>query len=291
MTGARIAIASCKKLPDREVDDMPFVEALAARGAVAETIPWDDAATDWSAFDACVIRTTWDYTARRDEFVAWARRVAATTPIFNPPDIIEWNTHKGYLRQVASGGVPIIDTVWLDRGTDVDLEAVLRERGWQRGFMKPAVGASSESTCRFDRTPEALSRATTHARSVLASHDLLLQPYLESVESEGEASAILIDGVVTHCVRKIPVKGDYRVQDDYGASDELFDASEAFLDIARRAGACAADDLLYARADFLLDGGGHWRLTELELVEPSLFFRHCPEAAEHLATSLLRRLA
>ena len=47
---------------------------------------------------------------------------------------------------------------------------------------------------------------------------------------------------------------------------------------------------LYARVDFLRDHHGNLKLSELEMVEPSLFFRHCPAAADRLAAALCRML-
>jgi hypothetical protein len=129
----------------------------------------------------------------------------------------------------------------------------------------------------------------------------MLQPFLASVTVRGEWSAIFVDGVITHCVRKIPVAGDYRVQDDFGARDERYEptAAERALAVATmqvvhaHAGPCPGADgrpLLYGRTDFLWADDGSCVLTELELVEPSLFFRHSPAAAATLADALLRRV-
>ena len=119
---------------------------------------------------------------------------------------------------------------------------------------------------------------------------MMLQPYVEQVERDGEWSAIFIDGDYSHGVRKVPVAGDYRVQDDFGATDMPATFTVDELALARSIVEAVEADLLYARVDFLRDEHGDLRLTELELVEPSLFFRHAPEAAERLADGLLRRL-
>ena len=129
----------------------------------------------------------------------------------------------------------------------------------------------------------------------------MLQPFLGQVLVRGEWSAIAIDGRIAHCVRKIPVAGDYRVQDDFGARDEPYApsaaeraaAEHAFAVVQRAGGPGPSADgtpLLYGRADFLWDDRGHCVLTELELVEPSLFFRHGPGSAVLLAAALQRRL-
>jgi len=277
-----IALATCAALPAWEVDDRVFHKALASRGIEARQCVWDDPAVDWSVFDLVLIRTTWDYQEKRDAFVAWAENIPV--PLHNPLAIIRWNTHKSYLRDLEARGVPVIPTEWLTRATTVDIATLCRRRGWRRAFLKPCVGATSRETLRFDAGDPAAQR---HADRLLAHEDLMLQPYLSTVETEGELSAIFIDGELTHAVRKVPVRGDYRVQDDFGAKDHLMEFPD--VPLARRVVDAVNDSLLYARADFLVGEEG-LLLTELELVEPSFFFRHARHAADRLADAISRRL-
>lgn len=298
----RLALASCSQVPAWEVDDRPLHAALAARGAEVTQPVWDDPAEAWERFDACLIRTTWDYMDRRPAYVSWAERVAASIPLFNPAAIVRWNTDKRYLADLERQGAQIIPTVWLDVGARPDLAEQLSQRGWSRAFLKPAVGATSRETLRFDADRAGLAAAAAHLERLLAREAMLLQPYLAEVETTGELSAIFIDGEFSHGVRKIPPPGDYRVQDDFGARDLPHRFADAELAQARALldlvpAACPqwkprdGRPLLYARADFLPSGDGRLLLTELELVEPSLFFRHAPQAAERLAEALLGRLS
>lgn len=286
----KIALATCRDLPDWEVDDRPLDAAFRDTGVDLRQPAWDDDSVDWAAFDACLIRTTWDYSLRRDEFVAWARRVATSTRLFNPPEIVRWNTDKRYLRDLETAGVPTIPTIWLERGSRVNIEHVLTEHHWERAFLKPVIGASSSGTLRFATDPAGLRGAQAHLDSLLPAYEMMLQPYYPSVEDEGEYSVILIDGEPTHAVRKVPVAGDYRVQDDYGAHDEPATLDDKEIRVASHAMTAVGMPLLYARADFLRDPDGRLRMNELELVEPSLFFRHGPAAAERLAHATIKRI-
>ena len=291
----RIALATCSNLPSFEVDDRPLIDALEARGAEVHRPSWDDRAVDWRAMDACLIRTTWDYMDRCDEFVAWAERAASLTKLFNSSAVVRWNTDKRYLRELEEDGVACVPTLWLDRGTAPDVGAMARERGWDRAFLKPTVGASASGTFRFETDAAGVGAATEHLAELLPEQSFMLQPYLHSVETAGELSAVIVDGQLTHGVRKVPVKGDYRVQDDYGATDELFEFAPDESALSHRIVDLASErlgerGLLYARVDYLRSEDGELLLNELELVEPSMFFRHAPEAAAALATSLLARL-
>jgi len=288
--GPSIALATCRDLPDWEVDDGPLRAALDAAGAAWADVPWDDGRVDWSSFDAVLVRTTWDYTRRKDEFVAWARRVEAATRLFNPAEVIEWNTDKRYLRSLEAAGVPVIPTIWIERGERPRIAERLAGTGWARAFLKPSVGATAEGTLPFDVDPAGLEAAETHAAGLLAERSVLLQPFLDRVRTEGECSMILVDGEVAHGVRKVPVPGDYRVQDDFGAHDEPWRPGPDDLKLGRRAVDATGFDLLYARVDLIADDQGRLRLTELELVEPSLFLRHGPNTAELLVRALLARI-
>ncbi|MDL2335376.1 MAG: hypothetical protein QFC55_05035, partial [Chloroflexota bacterium] len=106
----RIALATCAALPDLDPDEQLLLEPLRALGVEARAAVWDDATVDWAAFDLVVIRSTWEYASRRDEFVAWTRSVPR---IVNPANVVAWNTDKHYLRDLAAAGVPVVPTDWI----------------------------------------------------------------------------------------------------------------------------------------------------------------------------------
>ena len=296
-----LALATRSDLPTWEVDDRHLHAALNELGVRFEQPVWDDPAVDWRRYQGVLVRTTWDYHDKLPAFRAWCTRVAAVAPLHNPAAVLHWNTHKHYLRELAAVGVPIAPTVWLERGDRVDVAALVRAHGWREAFLKPCVGATARETLRVANTVAGLTAAEQHVARLLPHEDLMLQPFLGEVLVRGEWSAVFVDGVITHCVRKIPVAGDYRVQDDFGARDEPFEPTRAERELAQRTmavahqvgGPCPGADgrpLLYGRADFLWADDGRSVLTELELVEPSLFFRHRPAAAMALARAWLARL-
>jgi glutathione synthase/RimK-type ligase-like ATP-grasp enzyme len=294
---ARLALASCQDLPDWEVDDLPFHRALQARGIEFINPAWDSTDVDWASCEMVLIRTTWDYAERCTEFVEWAESVAQKTLLLNPPQVIRWNTDKHYLRELERGGARLLPTAWLERGTRPDIAALMRSMGGMKGFLKPIVGASARETLRFSVDGPGIAEAQAHCERLLRTESLMLQPYQPSVETQGEFSVLFFDGEPSHGVRKIPVPGDYRVQDDYGASDqpsplnpELLHAARQAIHLAEAALELEDGSLLYGRADFLMDSEGQYCLNELELVEPSLFFRHDPESPDRLARAIQRRL-
>lgn len=295
----RVALVSCVDLPAWEVDDLPLIAALEALGVEVARPAWSDPSVDWAAFDLALLRTPWDYSDQVEAFLAWAHAAAAVTRLEHPPEVLRWNLRKTYLRDLAAAGVPIAPTAFFDAPTDV--AGVMAARGWTSGFLKPVVGASARETLRFSLSSSSarpgwgtLADAQAHVDRVCAVEPLMLQPYLPAVETEGELSLILIDGAPTHAVRKVPVAGDYRVQDDYGAHDEPYPLGGELAALAQATLAATARllpvPLLYARIDALRLPSGALVLNELEIVEPSLFFRHGPDAAARLAAAVVARL-
>ena len=296
----RLALATCSNLPDWEVDDVPFHQAIVNAGIELERPVWDDPKVDWTSFDAVLIRTTWDYQEKQEAFNAWARRISSETRLVNPVDVVVWNTAKTYLRDLEAVGAPLTPTCWLDQGVAVNIGQLMGDMGWEKGFLKPVVGATARETLPFDRSEEGIAKAQAHLDRLLPNESMMLQPFLESVLKEGEYSAIFFGGEFSHGVQKIPVPGDYRVQDDFGASDKphTFDAKDfesvkrieaALLRLVEeRFGGVA---LTYARVDLIRDAQGDLRLNELELVEPSLFFRHDAASPQRLVKVLERSLS
>ena len=137
-----VVVASTRVRSERsDAENRPLVDALEARGARARVEPWD-AAVDWSAADLVAVRTTWDYTGRRDEFLAWASRVAASSVLQNPLPVLEWNSHKRYLVELAEAGVPTVPTRLVPAGTEPE------RLGPGRVVVKPAVSAGGRGTHR-----------------------------------------------------------------------------------------------------------------------------------------------
>ena len=276
-----VALVTARHLPDGDPDDAPLFEAIAAEGLTSRLVAWDDPAFDWAGARLCLIRSTWDYHRRREEFLDWTRRVSEKTRLINPADVVEWNSHKSYLRELEKKGVAIVPTAWFARGESSSLSSVMNARGWEEAIVKPVVSAGGERTLHV--TPENREEGERHFQELVASAETIVQPYMAEVEASGERSMIFIGGELTHSVRKRPILK--RSGDDWLEADPArFTTEEA--EFARRALAASGFETLYARVDMVRDGAGRLHLMELEMVEPTLFFLPEPAAARKLARAL-----
>lgn len=286
MTQPRIAIATCADYPELKGDDALLGETLRERGCEAESVVWDEKGVEWAKFDLCLVRSTWDYHDKYDEFLTWTRRVESASALHNPANLIAWNSNKTYLRQLADAGVPTVPTLWVERGSGIDLERALKERDWEESVVKPVVdlGAKNLRRVRAEDAQEALA-------AVLARQDAMVQPFLPTLESEGELSLIYIEGRFSHAVRKHPAKGDFRVQSIWGGTMAAANAEPQHMDLAQRALAQLSEPPLYARIDLVSDLNGNPALIELELIEPNLYLSTNRDAAKRLADAVVSRLS
>ena len=277
-SSARIALAACAAVRGGLGGEDLLREALADRRVEATWVAWDDPDVDWAAFDAVVLRATWDYPGRVDEFQAWVRQVAIEAALVNPANLVLGNLHKSYLADMGADAVP---TVVVPVGMTVDL-GQLR---WRHLVVKPAVAVGGHGAVRH-ATQADLDALTLADEGAV---DAVVQPYLAGVEGVGETSVVCIGGEPSHAVRKLPAAGEFRIHEHHGGTVEPIPLAAADVAAARRALARLPARPPYARVHLLRDGDRPL-VVELELVEPYLYLEHAPGAAGRLADALLAHL-
>ncbi|MCG5211723.1 ATP-grasp domain-containing protein [Streptosporangium soli] len=256
--------------PDGHDDERETaLAAWAAAGIEGRAVRWDDPAADWAAYEAAVVRSTWDYVERRAEFLAWAHRAAERTRLLNPAPVIERNTDKTYLRDLTA---PIVPTHWTETGLPV----------WDEYVVKPSISAGARDTIRTRDRGE----AERHA-GMLRAHGRtpMIQPYLDMVEAEGETSLLFFNRRFSHAVRRSAMLAGGATAADNAVSTPRDPAPDQ-LELAESVLAGVEGDLLYARVDLVRLAGGAPALIELELTEPYLYLSSSPEAPANLARAL-----
>lgn len=265
-------------------DDALLREALEGKGLRVARTYWDDPTFDWNQTRCAVFRTTWDYFDRFQEFSAWLERTSHQTRLINPTEIIHWNIDKHYLRDLAGDDVQIPPTCFIEPGDQRSLRSIVEDCGWPEMILKPAISGAARHTYRL--TTETVQQLESVFRTLIDGEAMLLQEFQHRVLTDGEVSLMVIGGQFTHAVLKKARPGDFRVQDDFGGTVHAYKADPDEIRFAEQAVARCTPEPLYARVDIIRDNQGQICLSELELIEPELWLRLHPPAADIFAIKL-----
>jgi glutathione synthase/RimK-type ligase-like ATP-grasp enzyme len=283
----RIALVTYDPRPEPSKDaDLPvLVRELTAAGAEARTEHWDDPGADWASYDLAVIRSTWDYSWRAEDFAEWLERCGKLTRLANPVDVVRWNADKRYLGQLAEAGVPTVPTAYLAPGDPIDLPDA------DEYVVKPTSGAGARFAARY--TPAEHPTAVRHVeRMHTEGLTAMVQPYMRAIDAGGERALQFFGGRLLHASRKQAVLAPgtpYDADKHPHPGLTAWQPTESELAVAEKALAAVpgAPDLLYARVDLVDGEDGEPRLMELELVEPNLFLGLHPDSVPHVVRAIL----
>jgi hypothetical protein len=281
----RIAFLTLEDRADFVIDDALAIAELDARGVRVDEVPWLRADVDWRVYEGIVIRTTWDYQRRFGEFMELLDRIEAMAiPLANSASLVRWNARKTYLADLAGRGVRVVPT---ERGRGLSLDDLrgLRERiGADEVVLKPLIGANADDTFWLSaRTDQAELQAIAAS---FQGREWMAQPFVSAILQEGEYSLFYFDGRYSHAVVKRPAPGDFRVQEEHGGLIERWEPDADAKSAAGAALAAIAERPLQARIDLVRMGDGGLALMELELIEPSLYFRMHEDAPGNFADAV-----
>lgn len=279
----RVLLATSDDLPDGEPGGELLVRAFADAGADARWAVWDDAAVDWAGADLVAVRSTWDYETRLEEFLGWARGLPS---LLNGAEVFAWNTHKGYLLDLAAAGVPVVPTELVEGEEDLPRAVA----AWPQAVVKPVVGAGGRGLVVFDGRDGGVPDLD---ESWLGPPPWVVQPLVDSVRTEGERSVFVLGGRAVSAALKTTAADseEVRVHARYGGATRPIDLEPGAVGLAERTVAAAERHLgvhlAYARVDLLRDEDGGLVVGELEVTEPGLYLEHLPgNAAAFVAAAL-----
>ncbi len=265
-------------------DDELLQDALAALGLSSVRINWACPDVDWSMFHCAVFRTTWDYYVRISEFTTWLKHIEPQTRLCNDASLIRWNLDKHYLSDLESQDIPVVPSRFIEAGSTIYLHELLNENGWKEAVLKPCISGGARHTYRINRENAGLVQSTV--QSLITGESFLVQPFIEDVLFSGEVTLMIIDGCFTHAVRKMPKAGDFRVQDDHGGTIHPYEPSQEQIDLAERVMTACPLTPVYGRVDLVWGKDECWRVMELEIIEPELWLRKKPAAADRFARAI-----
>jgi glutathione synthase/RimK-type ligase-like ATP-grasp enzyme len=261
--------------------------ALAQDGVTAVPTSWVDHVESAEAlmrFPLVLATITWGYHRDHDRWIKattlWAR---AGVKVANPASVLGWNSDKAYLKRLADRGVPIAATLWVETPTGADISDAFDRLGTDQIVVKPTVSAGAHQTLK-------LARDEAFHADALPTGPAMIQPYLETIETEGETSLLFFGGRFSHAVNKRPVPGEFRIQVQFGGQYASVEPPEEAMTLARQVLATVDEPLLYARVDMARDASGRWLLMEAELIEPDFYLANDPAKGAAFARAVRERL-
>lgn len=261
-----------------------LTEALEKQGFKVARTNWDNPNFDWTETRFAIFRTTWDYFDRFPEFSKWLDATEKLTQFINPVQLLRWNMDKHYLLELQAQGILIPPTEFIEVGDERSLSEIMAACGWDEFVLKPAVSGAGRHTYRVKAGEGAQHEAVF--RELIAEEAMLLQAFMLNVPTKGEVAFMVIGGKFTHAVLKRAKEGDFRVQDDFGGTLHTYSASPQEIAFAEAAVKACPSLPYYARVDVIWNNEDQLCISELEMIEPELWFRRSPEAAMRLAEVL-----
>ncbi|CAF1148273.1 unnamed protein product [Rotaria sp. Silwood1] len=252
-----------------ENEDIILVQYLQEKDIDIKIEIWTDPDVNWKTYDLIILKSTWDYHYKIDQFYTWLTMLRCQNiRILNPYDIIKWNSDKHYLQHIADAGLNIIPTFWLKKNEKLDLIKYFKVLSTEKLVIKPSISASAVNT--FVYNQDDIIQAIPKIDRLLQEQDFIIQPFMKEIQTMGEWSFIFFNGEFSHSVLKIPKSGDFRVQRSFGGIAHFKSAPNHLIQYVKEYVEIFAKDCLFARIDGL-DIGGQFFLMELELIEPYLF--------------------
>lgn len=276
-------------------DGQRLRDALHDRGHTVDAVRWDAPSVNWEQYDCLIVRSCWQYYTDSDAFRDWIDTVDQDgIHVLNDPDVLRWNIHKSYLRDLARSEVPVVPTKYVDQGSKVDLGTLLDRSGWTDAVVKPAVGTSSHDVWRV-KTPVEPAPATRFGDQ-LSETDVLVQQFMPEVD-EGELSIVFFGGEFSHAYRSVPAPTDFRAHPNFGGTVEPADPPGSIVDDATTVLSATGTELsvdttelVYARVDGVVREE-QFQLMEVELIEPYLGLSMSEGIADRFVEAIVTALS
>lgn len=242
---------------------------------------WNDTNFNWSSTKSAIFRSTWDYFDQFSNFRNWLELVKEQCYLINPYEQINWNLDKHYLLDLQKLDLPIVESVFVSKKTQLNLETISKSKNWKDIVIKPTISGAARHT--YHLKNDEIKKFQDKWLSLTNSEDFMVQEFQKNILSTGEIAVMIFGGEYSHSVLKKAKKGDFRVQDDFGGSVEKINPSLEIIELAEKTVKSLKTMPIYARVDIIFDNGSNPVISELELIEPELWFRFKEESAYKLA--------
>jgi glutathione synthase/RimK-type ligase-like ATP-grasp enzyme len=286
---SRIAFLTMDSLADFVSYDQLVIDLLHSAAIQVDEVSWRKPRVNWDHYSLVIIRSPWDYQQQPEAFLEVLETIERSrATLLNPLATVRWNIRKHYLRDLEAQGIRIVPTLWMNAPAISQLHQAFDTLQTDELVGKPLIGANADHAWRLHRN--APDSRFAQATAAWATGTALIQPFVPSIQTDGEISLIWFDGQFSHAVRKIPAPGDFRVQEEHGAQITPCHPPADTLQLAADCHRLFPQPLLYSRVDIVRLPSGQPAIMEIELIEPSLYLAFDTQAPAVFAEAIKRRL-
>ena len=265
-------------------EDNTLIKALSNKGIKVYRTNWDNPDFNWNDTEYIIFRSTWDYFDRFNEFSIWLEKVSTMTKLINPKSLIYWNIDKHYLLDIQKKGIRIPNTIFIKKKECKNLKEICSNLQWDEFILKPAISGAARHTYKFKLTE--INRYEKIFKSLILEEVMMIQEFEKQIITKGEVSFMLFGGKYSHAILKKAKKGDFRVQDDFGGTIENYIPNDEEIKFIEQSIKVCKPIPVYARIDVMWNNQNEMCVGEIELIEPELWFRMNPNAAQNCAVAI-----
>lgn len=278
----RLAYLTMENTDGWSIDaDLAF-PSMEAMGWQVDAVRWRSEKPDWNRYDAVYIGVPWDYPEDPEGFLSTLGRIDESRALLvNDLELVRWSLAKTYLRDLEQRGADIVPSLWRDEMTPEVLDEAFDLHGTDRIIVKPVVSTNATDT--YLLTRERARALKNELERVFMDRPFVVQPFIESILTDGEYSLFYFNRVLSHATVKVPKKGDFRVQEEHGADLASIEPEDTLVRTGDHVMSLVEPMPVYTRADFVRGADGRFLVMELELIEPSMYLRMDPEAPSRFA--------
>ena len=261
-------------------EDKLIQDALESENLRTIKKDWNDSIFNWSNTKTALFRSTWDYFDQFSNFQKWLHYVKNQCFLINSFDQIKWNLDKHYLQDLKNWGLPIPESIFVNKNSNTDLKNIAKQKNWKHIVVKPTVSGAARHT--YNLKNEEIESFQSKWIKLTNGEDFIIQEFQNNVIKKGEIALMIFGGKFSHAILKKAKKGDFRVQDDFGGTVQIIDPSKEIIQLAERTIKKLKPNPIYARVDVIINNDNQPVIMELELIEPELWFRFKEDSAKKL---------
>ena len=271
---------SCPYISNVLKEDKLVQDALESENLRTIKKDWNDSSFNWSKTKTALFRSTWDYFDQFSNFQKWLYYVNNQCFLINSFDQIKWNLDKHYLQDLKNWGLPIPESIFLNKNSNTNLKNIAKQKNWKHIVVKPTVSGAARHT--YNLKNEEIESFQSKWIKLTNGEDFIIQEFQNNVIKKGEIALMIFGGKFSHAILKKAKKGDFRVQDDFGGTVQIIDPSKEIIQLAERTIKKLKPNPIYARVDVIINNDSQPVIMELELIEPELWFRFKEDSAKKL---------